>query len=905
MIRPEISGMVDLRASRPRHWGRSAPRAVAFWAIPILLGLFAGNAQAAGPIFSAVLGGSGQDYATSVTSDAQGDVYVAGLTYSSDFPVTAGAVQTKFGGTCDAFVAKVGPDGQVIWATYLGGILDDWATGVALDSTGNVLVTGWTRSANFPIVNPLMTTLDNGASPDAYDAFVAKIDPSGAKLLYSTFLGGAADDGAAGIAVDAAGNAYVAVNTSSTTGFPGIPNASGESGIVVSKLAPQGTLIYSFFHPNGSAGGIALDSADSAYVAGSSAANPSTATQTFGPPGSGYAIVFKISPDGSKKIYETALGGSVQAAGAAIAVDSAGEAYVAGSTSSADFPLVHPFQSSLGARPLWKSTNGGSSWTPMDDLPFALPQMLVVDPDTANTIYEATGDLGVFKSLDGGVTWSPASSGIASMNIQALAIDPVDTQILYAATASNAVYKTVNGGNSWTLIDSPTLTISQLAVDAKNPKIIWEIGNGLRKSTDGGVTWNSVTFPGPLQSMVLDPRVSGDLFAASNFVFCGLGCTNNPYPIPYLYRSVDGGANWIQVPTTVQPALPLIVDGSTNPSTVYDGLSFRSVDEGVTWSPINPPPGANSNVSALAVDAGGTLYAAFAGQGMYLSRDHAQTWTAISSVIPAVSFEALGPGVSNLVPAGSSGTLYATTDQVATSGFVTKLSADGSSIVYSTYLRGHASLESSVFYAAEPNVFLTPNQNWISAHRAGRGGQCDRGRRYACHRFPGGDARASCQRRTGGRLRGNALGGWQHAELLHVFRRLPRRWRAGRDGRFPGRSDFRGPNLVEQFPQCGRVAAALLVWQCVCGETSGAGTAGNYFRAERRQLPAGYRSRILGDDSGLQSREHVPWPHMDRKRNSQRRVAQVARWRQRHDGWQAGLRVLHQPHADQRAGAFG
>jgi len=691
--------------------------------IPILLGLFAGTLHAAGPIYSAVLAGGGQDYATSVAADAHGNVYVVGLTYSPDFPVTTGAFQTKFGGTCDAFIAKVGPDGRVIWSTYLGGILDDWATGVALDSAGNVLVTGWTRSANFPIVNALQSTLNNGASDD-FDAFVAKLDPNGAKLLYSTFLGGALDDGAAGIAVDSAGNAYVAVSSNSAAGFPGTQNAPDQFGIVVTKLAPQGTSVYSYFHPNGNTGGIALDAADAVYVTGSnSSVNPSSATQTFGPPGSAYAIVFKISPDGSKKIYETALGGSVQASGTAIAVDNAGEVYVAGSTSSVDFPVVRPLQNSPGARPLWKSTNSGTTWAPLDDLPFALPQMLTVDPTTPNTLYEATGDLGIFKSLDGGVTWKAANSGIASTNIQVLAIDPVHPQTLYAAaaaatsTSSTTVYKTVDGANSWTLIDSPPSAVSQLAVDAQNPNIVWEVSGSLRKSTDAGVTWNSVNFPGPLpgalQSMALDPRVSGHLFGISNILFCGFGCMNDPYPTPYLYRSVDGGANWNQMP--VAPSTPLIVDGSTNPSTVYDGLGFRSVDGGVTWSPINPPPSvpATGGVSAIAVDPTGTLYAAGYANGIFISHDHAQTWTAIGSLVPPGSSEASGPTIVSIVPAGSTGTVYATTNQTATSGFVTKLSADGSSVLYSTYLRGHASLEPSVIYAAEPGVFLT--ENWISA----------------------------------------------------------------------------------------------------------------------------------------------------------------------------------------------
>ena len=97
-----------------------------------------GGANAAGAIFSTILSGSGQDYANAVVTDSQGNVYVAGETYSKDFPVTPGAYQTTFGQTADAFVAKLGPDGKIIWATFLGGELTDSATGIALDSSGNV-----------------------------------------------------------------------------------------------------------------------------------------------------------------------------------------------------------------------------------------------------------------------------------------------------------------------------------------------------------------------------------------------------------------------------------------------------------------------------------------------------------------------------------------------------------------------------------------------------------------------------------------------------------------------------------------------------------------------------------------------------------------------------------------------
>src|SRR5664279_6471985 len=138
------------------HRYRSVSLPVALWTIAA--------AHAAGPSWNAILGGAGQDYAASVATDSQGNVYVAGLTYSPDFPTTAAALQPKIGGVgaSDAFVSKFAPDGTLRWATFLGGSGDDWATGIAVDSAGNILVTGWTRSADFPTLHALQPTLNNG-----------------------------------------------------------------------------------------------------------------------------------------------------------------------------------------------------------------------------------------------------------------------------------------------------------------------------------------------------------------------------------------------------------------------------------------------------------------------------------------------------------------------------------------------------------------------------------------------------------------------------------------------------------------------------------------------------------------------------------------------------------------------
>jgi uncharacterized protein (TIGR03437 family) len=663
----------------------------------------------AGQNFTAVLGGSGQDCVEAVASDATGNVYVAGITYSTNFPVTAGALQVKSGGGADAFVAKFSASGTLLWSTYLGGSQDDWAQGVAVDGAGNVLVTGWTRSPDFPLFHQVQTTLNNGASPTDYDAFVTKLDPNGAKLLYSTFLGAAQNDGAFAIAVGSSGSAYVTGQTDSVTGFTGAQNAPAQFGIFVCKLDAQGALIYTFFHPYGNAAGIAVDTSGAAYVTGStSSANPAATTKMFGPPGNTYAMVFKVSPDGSTKLFETGLGGSVSTNASSIALDSSGAVYVAGSTSSVDFPLLHPIQSTPGARPLWKSTDGGATWSPLDGLPFALPQELLVDPSVSTTLYMATADLGIFKSTDGAATWTPINSGIANpAPTLALAIDPVHPQTLYAATGSTSgpasVYKTVNGGGSWSLIDSTAGTVSELAVDAQDPSTIYEVGPPARKSTDGGANWNAVPFPGTsIVSVTLDPRVAGNLFAISAFFFSGsFGTTSTPAMI---YHSTDGGADWTQS-TSVPVLTPgLTVDGSTNPSLLYDGLTYRSSDGGLTW-PALPASPFTGGANAVAVDPSGILYGYGYPPGIFVSHDHGQTFAATGS--PSV-----GVGVSALIPAGTAGTLYAIIAQVGTSGFVTKLSADGSSMIYSTYLRGHASQEATVQYLSERVEFET--SNWIA-----------------------------------------------------------------------------------------------------------------------------------------------------------------------------------------------
>ena len=157
------------------------------------------------------------------------------------------------------------------------------------------------------------------------------------------------------------------------------------------------------------------------------------------------AFVIKLSPDGSHLLYESFFGGSKANVEVGIAVDSTGAAYIAGTTDSVDFPLVHPLQSSLSARPLWKSTDGGATWTPIDDLPFAYLQALAPDSKAANTLYAGAADRGVFKTTDGGSTWTRISNGIAEPQIYSLAVDTSNSSSIYASGGYGA-QNTANSG---------------------------------------------------------------------------------------------------------------------------------------------------------------------------------------------------------------------------------------------------------------------------------------------------------------------------------------------------------------------------------------------------------------------------------------------------------------------------
>lgn len=205
------------------------------------------NATGTTLLYSTYLGGTGNDEGFRIAVDGSGMAYIAGVTASSDFPTTSGAFQMVFGGgSTDAFIAKLDPtksgSSSLVYSTYLGGSGDDdliafpWGI-LAVDNLGNAYITGGTTSTDFPTVHPVQATSGGG-----YDAYVAKLNPTGSALIYSTYMGGSGDDIGRGIAVDSNGNAYVTGQTSSSN-FSVTANAyqkvfGGSSDAFVAKVVP-------------------------------------------------------------------------------------------------------------------------------------------------------------------------------------------------------------------------------------------------------------------------------------------------------------------------------------------------------------------------------------------------------------------------------------------------------------------------------------------------------------------------------------------------------------------------------------------------------------------------------------------------------------------------------------------
>lgn len=537
------------------------------------------NASGSGLLFSTLLGGSFGDVGKDVAVDGSGNILVAGETSSVNFPV-ANAVQSSVTDTCsNGFVTKLNPAvPSFVFSTYLGGNQCDTANSIATDASGNVYVTGTTGSSNFPTLNAFQPAI---AGTFPLDAFVTKLTSTGA-LSYSTYLGGSnGSEVGYGIAVDASGNAYVTGSTESTdfkTMNPLQPtNGSGfGQDAFLTKLNSSGSaLVYSTYLGGSgldAARGVALDSANNVYLTGYTDSLQFPLTQgslrTRGP-------IFK-STDGAAN-WSNDNYGFTGVSATCIAIDPKQPSTLYAGTFTGIF----------------KSVNGGRTWSPINNGLNSLNVVaIVVDPITPSTVYAATPGFslnnGIYKSTDGGASWNRHSNGLSSTDILSLAIDKVSPNVLYVGVQSGAgshIYKTTDGANNWALTGNVTIFAPQtIAIDPLDHTRIYAADEtnpgGVYKTIDSGVTWNLVggTQLGPfVRTISVSPFTANLLYANS-----GQG----------LFKSTNGGVNWTPVPNRSGR----VVFDPVTPSTIYLLSSsqfssplgiFKSTDSGQTWLPIN------------------------------------------------------------------------------------------------------------------------------------------------------------------------------------------------------------------------------------------------------------------------------------------------------------------------------
>ena len=627
-------------------------------------------------LYSVFLGGNDQmptsgirNQAFGIAVDSNGGAYVTGSTNSKDFPTTTGAFQTALPGPqgkTAGFITRLSPGGDaLVYSTYLGGV-DDFASSsiaaIALDRTGSAYVTGSTNSEKFPTINPAQAVNPGGgciSGDTAFicnrEAFVSKLNPSGSALTYSTYLGGPGDDDGKDIAVDATASAYVVGTTSAHT-FP--------------------------------------------------------TTNAFQQQRSGGSDLFvaKLNAGGSEFVYSTLLGGGGSETGAGVAVDSSGNAYVTGSTSSNDFPTTAGALQTVNSNcTLFKSTNAGANWSAIHGgLPSStsLVKQVEFDPLDPTALYVNTID-GFFKSTDRGNSFRrlsvPTFNSI--VGLARFAIDPTNSLTMYAGTdvgPFSSLQKSTDGGNSWFSIGLNAGPAISILIDRKDPTTLYaafEFGNpgvvaAIFKSTDGGINWAPAEkriSHGPVSALALSPSKPKKLYAVSG---------------GSVYLSANRAKKWsLGGFSSSGNRADLAVDPKTA-NTLYLAAQtgvYKSTDGGETFRATS----LTTSVGALTIDPRNTsiIYAAARQLGpnkVFKSTDGGASWVTTSTGITSDLVRALA------IDPNDTSVIYAGTISGGDDAFVAKINTTGTALVYSTYLGGtRDDRANAIAVDGQGNVYVT------------------------------------------------------------------------------------------------------------------------------------------------------------------------------------------------------
>ncbi|MGH7598227.1 MAG: fibronectin type III domain-containing protein [bacterium] len=391
---------------------------------------------------------------------------------------------------------------------------------------------------------------------------------------------------------------------------------------------------------------------------------------------------------------------------------------------------------------VWRSTDGGSSWTPMNDqLPSLSVSCVVVHPTNSNIIYIGTGDhfgyagdgVGVLKSIDGGATWTQTGLSwqlSAAMSIYEMVIDPGNPEVLVAAT-SDGIYRTSDGGSTWTqqLNLASGRNTYDIVINPTNSNILFAAlysynssNNGVYKSSDNGVTWTKLTSGLPLDATTTG-RISLSISPSNpNVVYAGFSKASDSALLG-IYRTSDGGNNW-----TLQSTSPnhygsqgwynnVIAVDPANPDIVYSGglYMYKSTNGGVTWT--NVTTSIHVDFHAIAFNAG-ALYVGNDG-GVYKSTNGGSSWTDLNNGLVTMQIYKMGNDFNNPNRLMGGTQDNGTNEYNGSTAWTKRLGADGGEVIFD-YTNSniiYAEIQSGSHYKS-----TNGGLNWVTANNGLSGG---------------------------------------------------------------------------------------------------------------------------------------------------------------------------------------
>jgi uncharacterized repeat protein (TIGR01451 family) len=670
------------------------------------------NSSGTALLYSTYIGGSSTDELLSIAVDSNQNAWVAGYSFSPDFPVK-NATQSTYGGAGDAVMVELNSTGALQFSTYLGGSAEEQAYGVAVDGANNAYITGYTAGA-FPTTTGVLQSANQGSN----DVFVAEFSPSDAEV-YATLLGGTGSDIGYAIAADASG-AYVAGGTNSTA-FNAAPAGGaqaangGVNDAFVAKLNPTGTAIMYFTFLGGSrtdqANAIAVDAAKNVYVAGVTASPNLTTTGTLQFPFAGGrdGFVAELNAAGTAFTWLTYLGGNRTDYLQGLSLDGLGNIYVAGYSNSTNLPVAAALQPVPAGSTvsLFQTSNSGASWSAFDmNIPGAVGD-LSADPAHSGNIVVVT-EQGIFLTTNAGSSWSQQLSvndtGTGSIGAF-LARSPAATSTIYATIAS-AIYQSTDNGVTWKSMAVTSFSPAGIVADplTAGTAYVFASGSGIYKTTNNGGSFSSVSGTGsglPNQAVAsLTAGPDGTLYAAM---------TGNG-----VYMSTNQGSAWSAfgeatgLGSAYVPALHSIAVSPSAPATAYaaaEGSLFETTDGGSSFTQL-PFPDAAAQV-AISPANSSFVYVVTPNAIVYESPDGGSTWNLAATGLNSTS------GITQIEFDPTAASHVFALSFTTYSAFIAKLNPTASSPSWLTYLGGpgNNALAFGVAADGKGNAFVAGYRN--------------------------------------------------------------------------------------------------------------------------------------------------------------------------------------------------